>query len=54
MEDGMFTFSESNELFVLQDEYINKGSTYLLYAHLNILNNRRNDMTEYEESRCIY
>lgn len=29
MEDGMFTLSEINELFVLQEEYRINGSTYL-------------------------
>lgn len=33
MEVGMFTFSEINEKYVLQDEYRNKGSTYMYYAH---------------------
>lgn len=33
MEDGIFTMSEIEELFVLQDEYEINGSTYLFYAH---------------------
>lgn len=35
MEVGMFTFSEINEMFVLQDEYGINGSTYMFYAHWN-------------------
>lgn len=35
MEDGKLTFSEINELFVLQDEYEINGCTYLFYAHWN-------------------
>lgn len=35
MEDGMFTLSEINELFVLQEEHRINGSTYLFYAHWN-------------------
>lgn len=35
MEVGMFTLSEINELFVLQDEYEINGSTYLFYVHWN-------------------
>ena len=35
MEVGMYTLSEINELFVLQDEYEVNGSTYLLYVHWN-------------------
>lgn len=33
MEVVMFTMSEIEELFVLQDEYENNGSTYLFYEH---------------------
>lgn len=35
MEVGMFTMSEIEELFILQDEYEINGSTYLFYAHWN-------------------
>lgn len=35
MEVGMFTMSEIEELFVLQDEYELNGCTYLFYAHWN-------------------
>ena len=35
MEVGMYTMSEIEEFFVLQDEYEINGSTYLFYAHWN-------------------
>ena len=35
MEVGMFTMSEIEEFFVLQEEYEINGSTYLFYAHWN-------------------
>lgn len=35
MEVGMFTFSEINELFVLEEEYRIKGRAYLFYEHWN-------------------
>lgn len=35
MEVGMFTMSEIEELFVLQDEYEINGSTYLFYVRWN-------------------
>lgn len=35
MDVGMFTMSEIEELFVVQDEYEINGCTYLFYAQWN-------------------